>query len=122
MTIRLRVPSQASHRGAGGGDDGSEAHAGGTGAGGRICEVVDIDHRDDVRLDRPQNRQLSRGEGDVGGLDEGVAELLGTGAQIPLRSVGLDEGLEHRLDLLPADRIELPAERQPPVQQLRQRQ
>ena len=44
---------------------------------------------DHVRLDGAQDRQVAGGEGVVGPLHEGVAELLAAGAQVPGGPVGL---------------------------------
>jgi hypothetical protein len=99
----------------GGGDGGPEPDAGGAWPGGRVGQVVDVDHGEDVRLDRAQDRRLPGGEGDVGPLHQSVSQLLGAGAQVAGRAVGLHERLQHRLELLPADRVQLPAKREAAV-------
>jgi hypothetical protein len=95
------------HAGAGGGDEGAEAGAGGAVTDIRVDEVGERDGDDDVRLDGAQDGQVAGGEGVVGQLHQRVAELLGTVPQIALRPVGLHHRFEHGLDLLPADRVEL---------------
>ena len=51
--------------------------------------------------------QLAAGELVVAQLDEGVGQPLGAGALIAGGAVGLGDGFDGGLDLLPADRVEL---------------
>ena len=51
--------------------------------------------------------QLAAGQGEVGELDQGVGELLGAGADVPGAAAGLQDGLQRRVDLFPADGVEV---------------
>jgi hypothetical protein len=93
--------------GPGGGDGGPEAHLAGGGAGGGIGQVVDVDHHQHVRSDGAQDRQAAGGERHVGPLHQPVTELLGAVACVTGGPVGLHEGLQYGLDLLPTDRVEV---------------
>ena len=66
--------------------------------------------------------RLPGGEGVVGPLHERVAELLGAGALSPVGRLACSDRLQHRLDLLPADRVELAATGEAAVGVLRDRQ
>jgi hypothetical protein len=72
--------------GAGSGDLGPEAGARGAWAEGGVDQVGQRDGDGHVRLDGAQDRRRAGGEGDVGPLHEGVAELLGAGAQCAPRT------------------------------------
>jgi hypothetical protein len=64
------------------------------GAGAGFDEVGQRDGDDQVRLDRAQEREPTRGELVVGKLDQGVGELLGVRARIPGGPGGLDDRLQ----------------------------
>ena len=76
-------------------------------AGRGIEQVGQRNGDDQLRLDRAQHRQLTRGQGVVGQLHHGVPELLGAGPVVALRPGGLHDRLQHGLQLLPADCVEL---------------
>jgi len=95
--------------GAGGGDDRAEAGAGCAVPGVRVDEVTDADGDHHMRRGRAQSGQVAGGEGVVGPLHQGVAQLLAAAAGVAGGPGGLHHRLQHRLDLLPADRVELEA-------------
>jgi hypothetical protein len=93
--------------GPGGGDERSEAGAGGTVAGVRVDQVIEVDGDHHVRLHPTQHRQVAGGQGVVGPLHERVGLLLAAAAHVALRAVGLQQRFQHRRDLAPADRVQL---------------
>ncbi|SFT51970.1 syndecan 1 [Geodermatophilus amargosae] len=97
------------------GDDRTGSEGGGAPAGGGVGEVVEVDARSDVWLDRPHRQQVAGGEVVVARLHEGVAEALGAGALIAGWAVDLGGGLERNGELLATDGVGNAADRQAAV-------
>jgi hypothetical protein len=104
------------------GDRRAEAHPAGAGAGGGVGQVVEVDAHRHVRLHRPQHRHLPGGEDVVGQLHQRVTLPLRSRAVVPGGAVGLHVRLQCRLQLLPADGVEVAAEADGSVGVLGQRQ
>ncbi|HVI35700.1 MAG TPA: hypothetical protein VM684_05690, partial [Gaiellales bacterium] len=95
--------------GPGRGEDGAEAGGRRPRTGRGVDQVGRRDHHQHLRFHGAQPGQAARGQGVVGQLHQRVTELLGAAAAVPGRPVGLHEGLQGGLQLLPTDGVEFAA-------------